>query len=355
MQAEQTSNPSEGLPDKNNLAFRYRDSHDAMGTTFDVAAYGANGDFLSAVINEIFEEIDGLEQQMSKFRYDSDISHINRNAARRRIMVEPKLFGLIEYALRMSRETHGAFDVTIGPLMKSWGFFRKAGRVPGQAEIEQVLKSTGHQHVKTDPAARTVWFDKEQVELDLGAIAKGYAIDRAVGTLRGYGVTSALVSSGMSSIFALGSPPGERAWEIKLRDPFDAAKAADTFLLKNCSISTSGNYIKFFQLDGKTYSHIMNPETGWPAEGMLSTAVASVDTTESEALSTALYVLGPGRAAEVLAARPNLSVLYYQPEATPDTFKRVAARSSSFNLPPDVVAEIKKPWFRGLFKKLEGE
>lgn len=342
-----TSSPD--IPDKNTSTCRYQESHDAMGTRFDVAAYGTNEEFLAAVFNEIFEEIDGLEQQMSKFRYDSEISHINRNAARHSIMVEPKLFGLIQYALSVSRETHGAFDVTIGPLMKSWGFFRKEGRVPGEAEIAQILKSTGHDHVKTDADARTLWFDKSEVELDLGAIAKGYAIDRAVGTLRNYGVTSALVSSGMSSIYALGSPPGERAWEIKLRDPFDAAKAADSILLKNCSISTSGNYIKFFKLDGKTYSHIMNPATGWPAEGMLSTAVASVETTESEALSTAFYVLGPERAAEVLAARPNLSVVYYQAEAAPDSFKRVVARSSSFDLPPDVVAEVKKPWFRGLF------
>ena len=348
MQLEPALTPSSDLPDKNKSTFRYQDSHDAMGTTFDVAAFGADGEFLAAVCNEIFEEIDRLEQQMSKFRYESEISHINRNASRHSIMVEPKLFGLIQYALRVSAQTDGAFDITIGPLMKSWGFFRHQGRVPADAEIAEILKSTGNEHVKTDAAARTVRFDRERVELDLGAIAKGYAIDRAVDILRGYCVTSALLSSGMSSIYALGSPPGERAWEIKLRDPFDAAKAADTFLLKNCSISTSGNYVKFFKLDGKTYSHIINPATGWPSEGMLSTAVASVGTTESAALSTALYVLGPERSAPILAARPNLSVMYYQPADKPDTFTRIEARSSSFNLPPDVVAEIKRPWYRSV-------
>ncbi|HEV2350518.1 MAG TPA: FAD:protein FMN transferase [Terriglobia bacterium] len=349
MQLEQSLPSSSDLPDKNISASRYQDSHDAMGTTFDVAAYGPDGEFLAAVVNEIFEEIDRLEQQMSKFRYDSEIAHLNRNAAKHSIIVEPKLFALIQYALSVSRETHGAFDVTIGPLMKSWGFFRQEGRIPGPAEIAQILKSTGHEHVKTDAVARTVCFDKQQVELDLGAIAKGYAIDRAVEILRGYNVGSALVSSGMSSIYALGSPPRERAWAIKLRDPFDAAKVADTILLKNCSISTSGNYVRFFTLDGKTYSHIMNPATGWPVEGMLSTAVTSVNSMESEALSTAFYVLGPARAAQILAARPNLLVVYYQPDPAPNSFKRVVARSSSFTLPPDVVAEVKKPWYRGPF------
>ncbi len=343
MQLEQTSTSSAGLLKKDNSSIRYEDSHDAMGTTFDVVAYGPDGEHLAAVINEVFDEIDRLEQQMSKYRRDSEISHINRNAWRHSIIVEPKLFRLIQYSLRAGTETGGAFDVTIGPLMKSWGFFRQEGRVPGLLEIAQVLKSIGYHHVRLDAAVRTVWFDEKEVELDLGAIAKGYAIDRAVEIMRSYGLNSALISSGMSSIYALGSPPGARAWEITLRDPFDPEKPADTILLKNCSVSTSGNYVRFFTLDGKTYSHIMNPVTGWPAEGMLSTAVVSLETTESEALSTGLYVMGPERGSKILASHPNLTVVYYLPTASANTFERVVARSSSYDLPPDVVAEIKRP------------
>ncbi len=343
MQIEQTPTSTAGFLNRSDAIIRYEDSHDAMGTTFEVVAYGPDANHLAAVVNEVFEEIDRLEQQMSKYRRDSEISHINRNASRHGIVVEPKLFALIQNSLRASRETRGAFDITVGPLMKSWGFFRQEGRVPGESEIAQVLKSTGYQHVKLDVPARTVWFDVKDVELDLGAIAKGYAIDRAAEILRSFGVTSALLSSGMSSIYALGSPPGERAWEIHLRDPFDAEKAADTILLKNCSVSTSGNYVRFFRLNGKIYSHIINPVTGWPAEGMLSTAVLSPETTESEALSTAFYVMGPERGSQILAARPMPAVVYYLPAASPNTFERVVARSSSYELPPGIVAEIKRP------------
>ena len=341
---EQTSTSSAGLlKQTDDSSFRYEDAHDAMGTTFDVVAYGPDDEHLASVINEVFDEVDRLDQQMSKYRRDSEVSHINRTASRHDVIVEPRLFRLIQDSILASIETEGAFDITIGPLMKSWGFYRQEGRVPSLAEIERVLQSIGYQHIKLDPSLRMIWFDEKEVELDLGAIAKGYAIDHAVSILRSHGVTSALLSSGSSSIYALGAPPHERAWQITLRDPFDANQGADIILLKNCSVSTSGNYVRFFTLNGKTYSHIINPLTGWPVEGMLSTAVVSQETTESEALSTALYTMGLERASRVLATHPNLKVIYYLPTLPPVKFERVVARSSSYDLPPEVLAEIKKP------------
>jgi len=319
---------------------RYEDSHDSMGTTFAVVAYGPDREHLAAVVNEVFEEIDRLDQQMSRYRPDSELSYINRNAARYNVVVEPRLFGLIRDCTRYSSETEGAFDITIGPLMKSWGFFRRDGRVPAETEREQILKRTGYQHLKLDPAVRTVRFDEDGVELDLGGIGKGYAIDQAAEILRCNAVTRALVSSGMSSIYALGAPPQERAWTITLRDPFDAEKGADVILLKNCSLSTSGNYVNFFRLNDRTYSHIMDPASGRPVEQMLSTSVIALQATESEALSTAFYVMGPERGWRYLAGHPNLTVLYYQPADSIGAFKRVVAQSNSYGLPPDVVAEV---------------
>jgi len=319
---------------------RYQTSHDAMGTTFEVVAYGPEREYLAAVINEVFEEIDRLEQRITNYRPDSELSHINRTAARRSVVVEPGLFRLIGDSIRYSSETSGAFDVTIGPLMKTWGFFQQRGRVPDDAEIAQVLKTVGHTHVKLDATARTVSFNVIGVQLDLGGIGKGFAVDRAVEILRSSGVTNALISSGTSSIYALGAPPQAKAWTITLRDPFDAEKGADVIHLKNCSVSTSGNYENFFKLNGKTYSHVMDPATGRPVEGMLSTAVLALETTESEALSTAFYVMGPERASHYVAAHSNLTVICYQPTASANLFKRVVARSNFNDLPPDVAAEI---------------
>src|SRR5215472_12831478 len=232
---------------------RYEASHNAMATDYTIVAYGKDRDYLAEVINEAFEQIDRLDAQMSNYKPESELSRINREAYGHAVLVEPGLFRLIQDAVRHGEETQGAFDITVGPLMKAWGFFRGQGRVPSPQEIRDVLKDVGYGHVHLDVERRTIHFDEPGIELDLGAKAKGYAVDRAVEILKENGISSALVSSGTSSIYALGAPPGERGWKINLRDPFDGSKAAEVIYLENFSVSTSGNYERFFKVGGKMY------------------------------------------------------------------------------------------------------
>jgi len=320
---------------------RYEATHRAMGTEFTIAAYGNDPKFLAETAEQAFEEIDRIDQQMSNYKPESELSQINREASSHPVLVEPDLFALIRKSLQYSRETGGAFDITVGPLMKAWGFFRGQGRIPTAAELHDVLKHVGYQHVKLDAAQRTIFFDVPGVELDLGGIAKGYAVDRAVEILREDGITSALVSGGDSSIYAIGAPPGEQAWKITLRDPFDATRAAETIYLKDFSMSTSGNYNRFFKLGGKTYSHIMDPHTGMPVENMLSTTVFVAGTTDSDALSK-LYVLGVDGSRRYLQKHPDLQALLFVPTGEGRAFKRVLLRSTSFSLPPNVVVRIEQ-------------
>jgi thiamine biosynthesis lipoprotein len=322
------------------LPVRYEASHRAMGTVFAVVAYGRDARYLAQVANEAFEEIDRLDAQMSNYRPESELAGINRGAARQAVVVEPRLFQLIRDSLRSSDETGGAFDITVGPLMKAWGFFRGQGRLPSPSELRQVLKRVGYRRVKLDQNRRTISFAAEGVELDLGGIAKGYAVDQAAEILRANGVTSALVSSGTSSIYALGAPPEERAWKITLRDPYDAEKVGNVVYLKNYSLSASGSYEKFFQLAGRTYCHILDPRTGRPVESMLATAVLAPRTTQSDALSTAFFVFGVEGSRKYLATHSNLSVLFYQPSGVKHDFKRVWLRSISFAPPPESLAEF---------------
>jgi len=319
---------------------RYEASHDAMGTVFSVVAYGRDRDDLAEVVDEVFEEIDRLDAQMSNYKPASELSVINREAAARPVLVEPKLFELIRESLGTSRETGGAFDITVGPLMKSWGFFRGQGRLPSPAEVARVLKRIGYRHVRLDGGRRTIAFDEPGIEIDLGGIAKGYAVDRAVQILRENGVRSALVSSGTSSIYALGAPPGARGWEVNVRDPYDAHQAADVVLLRNSSLSISGNYEKFFRVGGKTYCHIMNPRTGWPVERMLSTVALSRSATETDALSTSFFVMGVERSRKYLATHPGLKVIFYAPAESSTTFRRVVLESPSSQPESDALAEI---------------
>jgi FAD:protein FMN transferase len=319
---------------------RYEDSHDAMGTVFTVVAYGKDSKFLAEVAREVFEEIDRLDAQMSNYKPESELSGINREAALHAVLVEPGLFGLIQESLRRSEETGGAFDITVGPLLKAWGFFRGQGRVPSNDELASALRHVGYGHVQLDTEKREIRFDQEGVELDLGAIAKGYALDRAADILQEQGVTSALLSSGTSTLVAIGAPPGDTAWTVSIRNPFDATKVADQARIRNISLSVSGNYERFFKLQGKTYSHIFDPKTGRPVENMLSTAVFAPLGINTDGLSTSVYVMGVERTRAYLAGRQNLDVIFYLPGNAEGRFKRVELRSSSFNLPPDTLVEI---------------
>ena len=318
-----------------------------MGTQFTIVAYGADARFLAQVANEAFEEIDSLDAQMSNYKAESELSRINREAARGTVLVEPRLFQLLEDSLRFGRETDGAFDITIGPLMKAWGFFRGQGRLPASAELAAVMKRVGYRHVHLEHEQRTVRFDAEGVELDLGGIAKGYAVDRVAGILRSYGVRAALISSGTSSIYALGAPPGERAWRVTLRDPFHADKAGDVLDLRDYSFSASGNYERFFKLGGKVYSHIMDPRSGRPVMDMLSTAVLAPLAVESDALSTSFFVLGVERSRQYLARHPRLAVIFYRPVGTKQKYERIALRSPSFDLPAGSLVEFSGAEVRG--------
>ncbi len=318
---------------------RYEASHEAMGTVFTVVAYGRDRNFLGEVVEQVFQEVDRVDAQMSNYKPESELSAINRDAASHAVLVEPHLFQLLEESVQYSRETDGAFDITVGPLMKHWGFFRGHGRLPSQAEITDVLKRVGYQHIKLDAVARTIRFDEGGIELDLGGIAKGYAVDRGVEVLRSNGITDALVSGGTSSIYALGAPPGERGWRVTIRDPYQARKPADTLLLRDYSLSTSGSYEKFFEIGGKTYCHIMDPRTGWPVENMLSTTVLAPSTTESDALSK-LFVLGVEGSRRVLAAHPDLIAIFYLPGDSPVHYRRTVLRSAINHPAPDALVEL---------------
>ena len=319
---------------------RYEASHESMGTEFALVAYGNDDRHLVAVGDEVFEEIDRLDTQMSNYKPKSEISVINRIAAFRQLHVEPRLFQLLVDAIRHSQSTDGAFDVTTGALTKAWGFSRGEGRVPASSEIAQVLRRVGYQHMHLNPTDRAIYFDVEGLDLDLGGIAKGYAVDRAVDILCSYGVTQALVSNGTSSLYALGAPPGARGWSITLRDPYDPERAADVLCLRNYSLSTSGNYEKFFVLGGKVYAHILNPITGVPVENMLAATVLAPCATDADALSTAFYVSGVARSRKYLTDHQNLMAIFYLPGSMERSFRRVVLRSVYSSVGYDVLAEF---------------
>jgi thiamine biosynthesis lipoprotein len=292
----------------------HEESRVAMGCTATVRACGPDTAALPAIVGEALDEIDRIDRLMSHYRRDSPLSRLNREAADGPVTVEPELLDFLAECLRWSRESGGAFDVTVGPLMKAWGFFRDEGRVPGEDELARALDVVGYRHVVLDPQAGTVRFDRPGVELDLGGIGKGYAVDRVVALLRRRGIASALVNLGGSSVYGLGAPPGRKAWEIGIQDPTYPAKTAVTVPLRDRALSVSGGYERFFEKDGVTYSHIVDPRTGRPVPGVLSVAVLTDSATNGDALDNVLFVLGPERGRSHVSHRPATEALIFLPK-----------------------------------------
>jgi thiamine biosynthesis lipoprotein len=183
--------------------------------------------------------------------------------------------------------------------MKVWGFYRGTGRLAGKHQVAQALEQVGYAKVVLNAADGTVRFARPDVEIDLGGIGKGYAVDRMITVIKENGIGSALVNSGGSSIYGLGAPPGQdRGWEVNIRHPKRPSEAAAGMYLKNESISTSGSSEKSFLAEGRSYSHIMDPRTGYPAEGMLEVAVIAPRTQDSEAWTKPYFILGRRWAAQ---------------------------------------------------------
>lgn len=271
---------------------RIESSLDAMGTTFTVVAYGESRVQLETAVDLAFEEVRRVDDLLSNYKPRSEWSQVNREAANRAVRVSPELFDFLKTCLQYSRQSGGTFDITVGPLVRVWGFYKGTGRLPHRAEIRGALARVGYQKVLLDEANQSVRFARTGVEIDPGGIGKGYAVDRVVEILRQRGIRSALVSGGGSSIYGLGAPPGEAGWPVKIRHPRTPKQSVAELVLRDLSMSTSGTSEKFFVAGGKIYSHVFDPRTGYPAQGVLSVSVTAPRTIDSEAWTKPFFIQG---------------------------------------------------------------
>jgi thiamine biosynthesis lipoprotein len=295
--------------------YRHEATRLSMACVYAIEAYGPDAQRLPRVIAEAFDEVDRIDRLMSHYRADSAVSRINREAGRQPVALEPELFDFIQTALQYTSESGGAFDITVGPLMKAWGFFRGEGHMPLDEDLRAARGHVGAHHVTLNQAARTIAFDEPGVEIDLGGIAKGYAVDRVATLLREQRVVAALISAGGSSVYGLGAPPGREAWEVAIEDPVTRGKTARTVRLKDRALSLAGRAEKSFEAGGKTYAHIMDPRSGWPVQGVLSVAVLAPSATAGDALDNAFFVLGPEGSRAYLERLADVEVVFFLPQA----------------------------------------
>lgn len=268
-------------------------STDAMGATFSIAVYGSDRASMNDAADAAFEEVRRLDALLSNYQPASEWSRVNREAARGAVAVSPELFRLLSDCVEYSRASDGTFDLTVGPLMRAWGFSGGGRRVPSPDEIREALELVGYQHVLLDARKRTVRFDRPGVEIDPGGVGKGYAVDRMVEILSARGIRNALVAASGSSIFGLGNPPEEpRGWPISIADPWDHKKDVAKVFLKDLSLSTSGSYEKSFRVAGHRYTHIMDPRRGVPAESAVQVTVMAPHTIDSEVWAKPYFIQG---------------------------------------------------------------
>ena len=272
---------------------RVEQADEAMGATFSMVLHGADKAKLEAAATAALDEVHRLDQMLSNYRPASEWSEINRSAALRPVKVSTELFQLLAECIRYSRESGGAFDITVGPLMKVWGFYGGEGSLPRNPAVASALARVGYRHVRLDRAFQTVQFDSPEVELDPGGIGKGYAVDCMIRVLKQRGVEIALVSAAGSSIYGMGAPPEDpKGWRVTIRAPRDPRQIAAEVFLKNMSLSTSGSYEKFFRAKGRRYAHIMDPRTGYPARGASSVSVLAPRAIDSEAWAKPYFIQG---------------------------------------------------------------
>jgi FAD:protein FMN transferase len=277
-----------------------------------------------------FSRIDSL---MTNWTTTSEVARLNREAGLGSTDVQPEVARVIDLSLRTWRESDGANDITVEPLMRVWGFLGGKPHVPAPAEAAAAYQKVGAGQLVFDPRARTLRFAKPDTRIDLGGIAKGYSVDVVADTLRARGVTDALVEIS-GNMMALGHPPDAKDWRIGIRDPRGRMPYFARLPLRNEAISTSGKYEQFVAANGRTYGHIMDPRTGRPADGFISVTVVAPTAMLADAWDTPLFVLGPAAARRKAKERDDIAAVLVAPGDGVDTVYVERALEGRFLLEP---------------------
>jgi FAD:protein FMN transferase len=278
-----------------------------MGTSIEVQAFGGDEATRRAAIDEAFAAFAEIDRLMSNYRDDSELALLNRNGARDAVTVSEPMFAVLEGARRVSTVSNGAFDITVGPLVRLWGFHDKTPHAPTEAELAGVRPLVDYRGVLLDAEHRTAHFARPGVELDLGGIAKGFAVEIAADVLRRKGLSGFIDAGGNQ--YLLGTPPGKRTWTIGIKDPDARDRVMGVVETGEISVSTSADSYNFLVADGRRYGHILDPRTLQPSTESLSATVLSRDGTLADAMSKAAFILGPKAGLALVDSLPDMSAI----------------------------------------------
>ena len=281
-----------------------KESRIVMGTVVEITVAHPDREIAQAAMEGAFSEFERIDHLLSGYEESSEVTRINREAPLAAVEVGEELLLLLEKSLEISRLSDGAFDVTIGPVMRLWNF-DEGGVVPSGEDIAAVLADVGFDKVKVNAERRTVRLLSAGAAIDMGGIGKGYAVDQAAARLREMGVDNAIIDAG-GDLKLLGRKPGKDFWRIGVRHPRDAARLLVSLDLAETAVVTSGDYERFFVDGEKRYHHLLDPRTGYPASACQSVTVIAPDAVDADAYATAVFVLGPKKGLALLRSLPGV-------------------------------------------------
>ena len=295
---------------------RFEFSQPHMGTQVRVVVYAPDATTAWRASRAAFRQIAALDDTMSDYKTGSELMRLCRSAGGPPVRVSRDLFRVLERAQEIAQQTNGAFDVTVGPVVRLWRRARRRVELPDAVELASARKLVSYKYLRLDPEARTVRLLKPGMLLDLGGIAKGYAADTALSVLKRYGISSALVAAG-GDIAVGAAPPGEAGWSVGIA-PLDSPSQppARFLILQHAGVSTSGDAEQFVEIAGQRYSHIIDPRTGQALNGHSGVTIVAPDATTSDAMATAFSVLGIDEAQELAASLPRLGVFFAKQTAS---------------------------------------
>ncbi len=275
-----------------------REEDDLLDDRIIITAYGKNRSQVEGAVNAAFDEIYKVDTLADRYNPESEISVLNNNAAAGPVIVSEDLWEMIVSGMEAYNYSAGLFDITVGPLVDLWDITGRGGRgdpPPSDEEIRQAKDKVGGNLLILDEAKRSVYFSKQGMKIDVGGLAKGYALDRAAGAIRGRGIEAGVINM-VSTIEAIGDKPekaGGPEWEVYIANPRGGEHFGSLHLSGNIYISTSGDYQRFFEYNGVRYHHILDPRTGYPALGTVSdTVIGGRNGTWSDIMSTVVFIMG---------------------------------------------------------------
>ncbi len=283
-----------------------------MGTLVEITIIARNTDRVEAAIRDAFDEMERVEGLMSWKIPGSDVSRINEWAGIKEVSVSADVLRVIRRAEEISKASEGYFDITIGAVLDLWGFEGEGYRLPTEGKVSETLDAVGYTAIHMDEEASTVGLKKKGMRIDLGGIAKGYAVDRAVELLKSRGYRNVIVNAGGD--IRVSGRKTHGPWVIGIQDSRDRSRILATINAEDISVATSGDYERYFVKEGKRYHHLLNPFTGFPARQCRSVTILADDSLSADGLATAVFVMGPKRGLRLIEVMEGVEGLIVSSE-----------------------------------------